>query len=45
MFVLTETYKAVQGNDSTDFTVFLGIVTAIIVGFAIWAAISVWKGR
>ena len=45
MFVLTETYKAVQGNDSTDFTVFLGIVTAVIVGFAIWAVIFVWRGR
>lgn len=44
MIVLTETYKMVQGKESTAFTVFVGIVTAVIVGFAIWAAIYIWRG-
>lgn len=45
MIVLTETYKAVQGKESTAFTVFVGIVVAVIVAVAIWAAVCVWRGR
>lgn len=45
MIVLTETHKAVQGKESIAFTVFLGVVTAVIVGFAIWAAMYIWRGR
>ena len=45
MFVLYETYKAVRGNESTGFTVFMIIVTVVVLAVAVFAAISIWKGR
>ena len=45
MFVLTETYKATQGNTSTAFTVFVSIVCVAVLAVAIIAAIYTWRGR
>ncbi len=45
MFVLTETYKAIRGNESPGLTVFTIIIAVVVLAVAVFAAISIWKGR
>ena len=45
MFVLTETYNAMQKSDSPTVAIVLGIAFVVIMGFAIWKIFDCWRGR